>query len=441
MMEKSIVDNPAFADRFAQIEASDSPGWLAGRRKAAFAEYAATGLPTVKEEEWRYTDMSAVAKTAYATPEEADSKRVAALIEQHVLREAAAVMVFINGRYAAAHSRLDGVDGRVVLKSLREAIDADGDTIESAWGRCDAGESSSFSALNEALFEDGVYLHVPHEVVLETPIQALYLTVGGGAPCMVNPRNLITIGTSSQASLVESYAGDGEYFVNAVTEILSGENGVFDHYHVERESDQAVHMATIQMVQGRNSNVASKVISLDGRLIRHNIGVVLDGEGADCNLRGFYMVKGERHVDNHLNVDHAKPHCDSREFFKGVLDGSGRGVFRGRILVREDAQKTDAKQTNQSLQLSPDARVESKPQLEIFADDVKCTHGATIGQIDESALFYLQSRGLSEQAARTLLVYAFACESLDEIKIESLRQKINAVIVDRLPQGHLFNES
>ncbi|MGB0714427.1 MAG: Fe-S cluster assembly protein SufD [Phycisphaerae bacterium] len=441
MIDKKTIDNPSFAELFSKAITADAPKWVKDRREAAFARYASYGIPTIKDEEWRYTDVSRVAESSYVLPPTIDESRVVSLVAEHAIDEAVAVAVFVNGRFSKGLSRLEGLSDRVVMGSLADQLASDNPDVQSNWGRCDEHESSSFSSLNEALFEDGLFLSVSHEVVLEKPIQALFVTIGDGEPVCVSPRVLAVLGTSCQASLVETHVGEGEYFTNNVTEILAGENAVFDHYHVERESERSVHMSTIQMLQARNSNVASKVISLDGQLIRHDMGVKLDGEGADCNLRGFYMVDGERHVDNHLHVDHAKPHCDSREFFKGVLDGAGRGVFRGRILVREHAQKTDAKQTNQSLLLSGEARVESKPQLEIFADDVKCTHGATIGQIDESAMFYLQSRGLSKDAARTLLVYAFACESLDEIKVDTLREQVNNVIVARLPQGQLFKDA
>ena len=216
------------------------------------------------------------------------------------------------------------------------------------------------------------------------------------------------------------------------------ENAVVDHYKVTRESDEAFHISTLQLDQQRNSHVHSFAGSLGGGLVRHNIHAVLDGEGCDCGLNGLYMVDGTEHVDNHLVVEHAKPHGDSREFFKGILDGKGKGIFSGRIIVRPDAQKTDAKQTNMSLLMSEDAQVESKPQLEIFADDVKCTHGATIGQVNDEAVFYLRSRGLNEEAARGMLVHAFASEVLDRVKIEPLRAQLEELVVERLLQKGLL---
>jgi Fe-S cluster assembly protein SufD len=243
--------------------------------------------------------------------------------------------------------------------------------------------------------------------------------------------------------IVESYVGleNGVYFTNAVTEIVAADNAVVDHYKVGREGPEAFHLATLQISQGRSSDVASHTITLGGSLVRNDINVLLAGEGGECTLNGFYMAGGSQLVDNHLFVDHAVPHCNSREVFKGILDGKSRGIFSGRIYVRENAQKTDAKQSNASLLLSPDAQIESKPQLEILADDVKCTHGATIGQVSEDAVFYLRSRGLTDEAARSLLVYAFARESIGHVQLESLRARLERLLFERLPQGHVLWEA
>jgi Fe-S cluster assembly protein SufD len=238
-------------------------------------------------------------------------------------------------------------------------------------------------------------------------------------------------------TVIETYAGlhDGRYFTNAVTELVAQENAVVDHYRAVREGVEGFHISTQQFHLHRSSNVTSNNICLGATLVRNNIDAVLDGEGSECTLNGIYLAVGQEHVDNHLRVDHAKAHCDSREYYKGVLSDASSGVFSGRILVREGAQKTDAKQTNMSLLLSDSARVQSKPQLEIFADDVKCTHGATIGQIDEDAIFYLRSRGLSATDARNMMVYAFAKENLDRIRIEPLRIQLEDLLLARLPHG------
>jgi Fe-S cluster assembly protein SufD len=264
----------------------------------------------------------------------------------------------------------------------------------------------------------------------------LYVTTAGEKPVAIHPRTLVVADESSEVRVVESFAGigTGAYFVNPVTEVFIGSNATVDFGRVEHEGAGGMHVGTIQFCQERDSNVLCHIVTLDGRLVRHDVNALLDGEGCDCSLNGFYVVEGSRHVDNHLWVDHAKPHCDSREFFKGVLAEHGRGVFSGKIIVREHAQKTDAKQTNQSLLLSPDAQVESKPQLEIFADDVKCTHGATVGQVSEESMFYLRSRGLDAQAARNMLVYAFAAEALESLRIGPLKARLEAELFARLPK-------
>ena len=291
--------------------------------------------------------------------------------------------------------------------------------------------------------EDGAYVHIPKGVYLEQPIHLVFVSTADAGPVVSHPRNLIVAETGSQATIIESYLGlgDGVYFTNAVTEIVVGENAVIDHYKVGREAQQAYHVGTTQIYQDRSSNASSHAVTIGGAIVRNDINTLLDGEGAQCTLNGLYLVSGRQHVDNHLRVEHAKPHCDSREFFKGVLDGHGKAVFTGRIIVRKDAQKTDAKQTNMNLLLSKHAQVDTKPQLEIFADDVKCTHGATIGQIDENAMFYLRSRGLSEPAARSLLVFAFASEAIDRIRPQLLRAQLRQMLFDRLPEGHRLQDA
>jgi Fe-S cluster assembly protein SufD len=258
--------------------------------------------------------------------------------------------------------------------------------------------------------------------------------VAGKEATVCHPRNLIVIGRGGQATIVENYLGvEGElYFTNAVTEIVVGENGVGEHYKVQREGGKAFHIATLQACLERNSNFSSHSISLGGALVRNEVNAVLDGEGGECTLNGLYMVGGGQHVDNHTRIDHVKAHCNSRELYKGVLDGKSRGVFSGKIYVHEGAEKTDAKQTNKNLLLSEDAVINTKPQLEIYADDVKCTHGTTIGQLDQEAIFYLRSRGIDLEAARGLLTYAFASEMIGRIKVEPVRAQLEHLLLARL---------
>lgn len=438
-------DRDLFLSQFERLEKTvGGQAWLRPIRKAAISRFVDLGFPSTRHEEWRFTNVAPIAKGAFepANTERADVRPEQ--IEALSFGDAnAALLVFVNGRYVSELSRTDSVPDGVQICSLGAALEAGGQVVQRHLARYADYDDQAFTALNTALMEDGAFVHIPRGTIVEAPIHLLFVAATNGKKLASHPRNLIVVDANSQVTIVESYVGlsDDEYFTNTVTEVVAGENAVVDHYKIERESDEAFHIATLHLHQHRSSNVTSHTVSIGGALVRNNINTVLDGEGCECTLNGLYTVTGTQHVDNHLNVDHAKPHCNSREFFKGICDGKGRGIFSGRIIVRKDAQKTDAKQSNMSLLLSKDAQVESKPQLEIFADDVKCTHGATIGQVNGDAIFYLRTRGISESAARNLLVYAFAREILDRIRIETLRAQLEGLLVARLPQGQLAWEA
>jgi len=265
----------------------------------------------------------------------------------------------------------------------------------------------------------------------------LYVSTGNAGPQMVHPRNLIIVEEDSQATVVEDYVSfnSGIFFSNIVTELVAGDAAVVSHYMIEREDQQACNVSTLRIQQGRSTNVASHAVLLGGALVRNNVHPVLAGEGADCLINGLFIGNHRQHMDNYMKVEHASPHCGSRQFYNGILDDYARGVFHGRIIVHKDAQKTDAKQTNRNLLLSDNAQIDTKPQLEIYADDVKCTHGATIGQMSEEALFYMRSRGVEEKAARALLLFAFANESLDRMKPGPVREFLQKLVPQWLPQG------
>jgi Fe-S cluster assembly protein SufD len=294
-------------------------------------------------------------------------------------------------------------------------------------------ETRAFAALNTAFAEDGAYVFVPDGVVLDTPIQLLFISVAA-ASSMSHPRSLIVLGQGSQAQIVETYVGrSGQaYFTNAVTEVFVGENAVLDHYKVQEEGREAYHVASMHVRASRSSTFSSHSFSLGGGLTRNDAIATLAGEGAECTLNGLYLADGERLVDNHTTIDHVMPHCPSHEIYKGILGGKARAIFNGKIIVRQDAQKTDAKQTNRALLLSDEATINTKPQLEIFADDVKCTHGATVGQLDEDAVFYLRARGLTYLEARDMLIHAFAGDILDRVKIDLLRKALEAELYTQL---------
>ncbi len=440
-MVELVQEQDIYRSAFAALEAEANPAGgaaMVALRTKAMARFAELGFPTLRHEDWRYTNVSRIAKTAFRSAVDCgvdlDERAIAAetFPEAQFHR-----LVFVNGIFAAHLSSLHRLPEGVHMASLAEMLSEDPAAVEAHLARYASYENHAFTALNTALMEDGAYVHVAKGVVVEEPIHLLYIMTPGAEPIVAHPRSLIVAEEASQLTLVESYVGlgDGVYFTNAVTEISVGEGAVVDHYKVQRESTQAYHVGTTQLYQRRSSTASSHTISIGAAIARNNINAVLDGEGCDCTLNGLYVPAGTQHVDNHLRVEHRQPHGDSREHFKGILDDSAHGVFTGRIIVYKDAQKTDAKQTNMNLLLSDNAGVDTKPQLEILADDVKCTHGATIGQLDEDALFYLRARGISAEAARSLLVFAFANESIEKIKPQPIRAQVQQIILERLPQG------
>ncbi len=440
-MVELVQEKDIYRSAFARLEAEPNPvggSALITLRTQAMTRFAELGFPTLRHEDWRYTNVARIAKTEFRSAVDCgvdlDERAIVAetFPETQFHR-----LVFVNGVFAGDMSTPQGLPKGVQIASLAETLQENPSWVEKHLARYAAYQDHAFTALNTALMEDGAFVYVPKGIIVEQPIHLLYVTMPGVEPIVVHPRNLIIADEASQLTIIESYVGLGEgvSFTNAVTEISVGEGAVVDHYKVQRESTQAYHVGTTQLYQRRSSTASSHTISIGGDIVRNDINAVLDGEGCDGTLNGLYVPVGKQHVDNHLRVEHRKPHGNSREHFKGILDDSARGVFTGRIIVHEDAQRTDAKQTNRNLLLSDSASVDTKPQLEIFADDVKCTHGATIGQLDEDAMFYLRARGISADAARSLLVFAFAGESIAKIKPAPVRAQVQQILLERLPQG------
>jgi Fe-S cluster assembly protein SufD len=343
-------------------------------------------------------------------------------------------LVFVDGVYNSELSHISpSLDG-VRIGNLGEMIDAEPELVREHLDRLAAKYGSAFSALNSAFIRDGVFIHVPKEKVVEEPVQALYISTGGATPIVSYPRNLFVVERHGSIEIAESFValGDGTYFTNAITEIVLGEGANLKRYKIQNESESAYHIESLVAHQERNSLFTSFSAALGAALSRNNLDIILDGEGSECVLDGLYIVNESRLADNHIAIDHVKPHCDSHQVYKGILDGNGRAVFNGKIIVRQDAQKTDAKQTNRNLLLSDGAVVDTKPQLEIFADDVKCTHGATVGQLDEDALFYMRSRGISQEFARTLLTFGFAEDLVSRITLDPLRVHMEHLIMEKL---------
>jgi Fe-S cluster assembly protein SufD len=412
---------------------SKQSSWLVALRREGYSHFSDVGFPTTRDEDWRFTNVSSLAKTKLRLGESV--KLSSGDLEEFGTAGFACQLVFVNGHFAPELSRIPSLPKGVTVGSLAQQIERDPATVEAHLGRYLKMYRDAFCALNTAFLEDGAYVHVPRNTVLEQPVYLLYVSAGA-ANTMDHPRNLVVVEENSHATIVEDYVSldENPAFSNTVTELVAAQAAVVSHYMIVRENEQTYNISTLRLQQERGSNVATHSLLLGGALVRNNVHPVLAGEGAECLINGLFMANARQHMDNYMLVEHASPHCDSRQFYNGILNGQARGVFHGRIIVHKDAQKTDAKQTNRNLLLCDDAQIDTKPQLEIYADDVKCTHGATIGQVDESALFYLRSRGLSEVSAKHLLLQAFTNECLDRMHPGPVRDHVERLVAEWLPE-------
>lgn len=413
--------------------------WVDRLRLLGIRSFGDLGLPTTDLEDWRYTSLESLKGTPFKMAGvegeggrmESDFALRSSFYTTEDLR-----LVFVNGFYAPELSLSAGLPNGTIIGNLAGIIRTSPELVETDLARVAPFGERPLIALNTALFQDGAFLSVSAGAVLKKPIYVCHLSWnhGTGHPTMTHPRNLIVMGEGSEATVVEIYMGGGEegYLTNAVTEIVAGPGSVIDHYRLQQESGKATHIASVDVVQERDSRFSSNAVSLGGSLARSEVRTVLDAEGAECAMNGLYMVTGRQHVDNQTSIDHAKPHGTSSELYKGILSGQSRGVFNGRILVRPNAQKTSARQTNKNLILSDEALIDTKPLLEIFANDVKCNHGATIGRLDENQVFYLRARGMTQSNARSLLTYAFASDLVGKIKVPSLSKALEKWIFRRL---------
>jgi Fe-S cluster assembly protein SufD len=413
-------------------------------RQAAFARFAELGLPTTQDEDWKYTSLAPLTQIQFAPPAEAKPPTLEQLnrLAGGSPGDGAVRLVFIDGRYRAELSSRGSSTGGAYIGGLGTAHAERPEFVERELARHADYQRDALTALNTAFIEDGAFIHLPAGAVLQAPIHLLFVSTAHGKPTLSQPRNLVVLGAGSQATVIETYAGlsDDVYFTNAVTEIVLGENAQLDHYKLQEEGARAFHIALTQVQHGRDSRFNSHSVALGAALARNDVRALFAREGSACTLNGLYMATGKQHLDNRTLIDHQSPRCTSRELYKGVLDGQSRGVFGGRVLVRHDAQKTDASQTNKNLLLSDEAVVDTKPQLEIFADDVKCAHGAAVGQLDEDALFYLRSRGIGQEAAKSLLTYAFASEMVNLIPLAPLRARVRELVTSRLPEWEKLKE-
>jgi Fe-S cluster assembly protein SufD len=429
-------------ERARQCRERVKGGAVEGLREEAWRRFLSLGFPTTHDEDWRFTSVAPIAERPFtvAAPLASDP-RDAEVGSFRLPGEVASELVFVDGHYVPALSRVDGLPPGFRVESLNTALTADPGAMDRYLARIAPFERHAFVALNTAFLDEGAFIHVPSRVDLRHPILLLFLSAhsSGAQPAMVHPRVLVVVGASSRCSVVETYAGPArlQYFTNAVTEIVVGENAAIEHYTLQHESPEAAHVHAIHVQAERSAACSLHSISAGGALVRNDVVAVLNGEGVECTLNGLYVADGQQLVDNHTTIDHARPHCGSREIYKGILADRARGVFNGKIIVRPDAQKTDAKQTNRALLLSESAQINTKPQLEIFANDVKCTHGAAVGQLDDEALFYLRSRGLSHGDARQLLIHAFAADVLSRLPLEAVRagveQRVERQLAKALP--------
>ncbi|MFC5475645.1 Fe-S cluster assembly protein SufD [Paraherbaspirillum soli] len=438
-----------YREQFAQLETQFAGAdllWLQQARHAALERFCALGFPDTAQEDWKYTNVGMIAKRGFnfvpQASNGADGFTIGKLGELAEVAELAELtlsddylLVYINGRYAPALSKLKALPQGATVLSLAAAL-AD---HASKFDAMPAG-SNGFAALNAAFWNDGAYIELAPTVEVEAPIHLLFIATE--ADLMTHPRHIIHAGPGARATIVEHYIGadDIAYFTNAVTQIVLEPGAAIEHYKLQQESGHAFHIASIDVQQAQNSRFTSHSFALGGLLSRNDIGTCFNQEGCQATLNGLYMASGRQHMDHHTSIDHAQPGGVSREFYKGVLGGAARAVFNGKVIVRPDAQKSDAYLSNRNLLLSDTAEVDTKPQLEIYADDVKCTHGATVGQLDENQVFYLRSRGVDAAQAITLLTYAFASEIVERVGIALLQERLEELLINRLPGGHQIRE-
>lgn len=441
------ASRPSHEDHFANyhpayeyLKAKDAPLWLHQLRSRAFTRFLEAGFPVTRElsfplrEDWLYTNVAPIARTVFLT--ESESRPVSADALAPYLFGATdwIQLVFINGRFDAALSRLPAIAADVIIQPLTNAMFEHGANVQGHLARCVDMRHSGFTALNTAFIQDGLFVHVPDGKEIETPIHAVYVSTGGAAPIVSHPRTLIVLGARASATVIESFVGldQGAYLTNAVAEIVVGESANLDHYRINRENQEAYHISTTEITQGRESSVSTFNLSTGGSLVRNDTNARLNGERSVTRMNGLYLATGKQHVDNHTFIEHRKPNCDSYEVYKGILEDSSQAVFNGKVYVHREAQETNAKQLNKNLLLSADASVHTKPQLEIHADQVKCTHGATVGQLDEEQIFYLRTRGLSRDAACHLLTYGFAGDLIRRLKLVTLREQLDTLFEETI---------
>ncbi len=434
-MEKTLEFKEWFIKNFSEFERNlngeKTPG-VHKLRKDALTKFKELSFPTLKDEDWKYTNISPLFKYNFSL--DSSGKEISSEVISRFLFDEMehSLIVFINGRFSKQHTKLLNLPEGVIVGSIADAIKEKNPIVEKHLGRYADHSNQIFTALSTAYTRDGAFVYVPEGKVVDEPVHIIFLT-SADEQIITQPRNLFVADKNSQVTIIEHYVTDDEkiYFTNSVTEVVAEENAIVNHIKLQEESKAAFHIARTEIDQERNSNFSSLLFSTGAAIARNDINSRFNDEGSEATLNGLFIIEDEQLFDVHTLIDHAKPNCNSHEHYKGILDDKSRGVFNGKVLVRQDAQKTNAFQQNNNLLLSNNALVNTKPQLEIFADDVKCSHGATIGQLDDEAKFYLKTRGIGEEAARSILLHAFASDVLKFIKIKQVRDYLEEIISKR----------
>lgn len=432
-----MTTTKAYLDQFTSFASNGGgagPSWLLPVRSRALDRFAQLGFPTPKNEDWHFTSVAPISERAFRSLHDSEAQLDPRALQPHLFGHPEwTQVVFVNGRFSPALSRLQPIAEGVRIRDLATAAVEDDPLVARHLTRVASYDQHTFTALNTAFMYDGAVIEIAKDVVATTPIHVIHVADEHAAGGVSHPRHLIVAHDNARATVLESYVSTtGEvYFTNAVTEVVVGDGATVEHYRIQREGLAAFHVGTVEAHQGRNSHFVSFSFATGGALSRTNIYTALEGEGCGATLNGLYMLDGTQHCDHQTRIEHVAPNCFSREVYKGIMDGRSHGVFNGKVYVHPAAQKTDGKQSNNNLLLSHAARVDTKPQLEIFADDVKCTHGATVGRLDENALYYMKSRGLSPHLARTLLTYAFAADVIETIELEPLKEELERWAMDR----------
>ena len=433
-------------EAFTNDGGKTAPQWARSLRLSAITRFEELGFPTTKNEDWHFTSVAPIAEREF---EPLVGRGVSTGVSRADLAPFTFggddwhTLVFVNGRFNAELSGAASLPDGVSVMPIARAYDELPLLLEQHLGRIASIDAHTFTALNTAFINDGAVVHVGKDVELDKPIHLLFVSDESARNGVAQPRNLIVLDRFAKATVIESYAGlrgATAYFTNAVTEAVVAASGRLDHYKLQRESEKAFHVAAMQIHQERNSVVSDNSLSFGGALVRNDVNQWFAGEGAELEMDGLYATHGTQHMDTHTRIDHAKPHCTSRELYKGILDGQSRGIFCGNIVVHPDAQKTDAVQTNKNLLLSREALADSIPGLQILANDVKCKHGSSTGQLDEGAVFYLRSRGLDTEAARAMLTYAFVREIVDRVRVAAMHAVLSIQLASRLPQADVVRE-